>query len=81
MNSNEELYGFIESLTVQLEEGDEFYWADKLRFAMGGSTGTEIFMALRVELRGLLVSGVAIDRQTREKLVEAFDNIDRALSN
>lgn len=80
MNSNDELYNFIEDLINWLDCNGEDEFAIFLKTSLNGSVGTEIFMALRYYLNNLKKSGIKLPEQIREKIDEAITTINKELS-
>ena len=81
MNSNKELYEFIDRLKDELERQGESAIAESLVTAMYiSSVGTEVFLALRSELAKLLNSDIQLSSKFQSEVREAIVEINRALS-
>jgi hypothetical protein len=80
MRSNQELYNFVEDLIHDLMSIDLSAEAERLRLAMDtGSTGTEVFLALRYELTVIQSTGAQLSDETMSKISQALAAIDSAL--
>ncbi len=80
MNSNEELYAFIENLISELEQQNHRDYSERLYQALHiSSVVTEVFMNLRYELTRLENADINISPSSRVKIAEAIRDISLAL--
>lgn len=84
MKTNEELFGFLDTLVSELlllNRDDANDAANRIRSAASvSSVGTEILMALRKELIDLSNSNIFLRAPTRNRLIEAIVGINTELS-
>jgi len=80
MNSNEELYAFIEKLISELEQQNHRDYSERLYQALHiSSVVTEVFMNLRYELTQLIHANIDIAPSSRIQINEAIRDISLAL--